>query len=300
MDQDAERGKPEELGPPWTILKILKWTTQFFASKGTSPSARLDAELLLAHVLGFERVKLYTNFDRPMSASELSAFRALIKRRALGEPVAYLVGSRGFWDFDLKTDRRALIPRPETEVLVELALKLLPADSDASFIDVGTGTGAIALAVARERPSLRVAASDISSAALSLARENADALGLSERVAFFEGDLFCSVDPSYFPAQMIASNPPYIAASARDTLMPDVKDFEPETALFSGVDGLDIIRRLVPAAFAALASGGYFLCEIGFDQGPALREILADAGFVDVAIRQDYARLDRVALGRKP
>ena len=300
MTDDASRTPPEELGPPWTILKILRWTTHFFEKKQASASPRLDAELLLAQVLGFERVELYTHFDRPMSAEELAAYRALIKRRADGEPVAYLTGSKGFWDIDLDVDKRALIPRPETEVLVEEALDLLDEDSGATVVDVGTGTGAIALAIASERPEVRLAATDVSNEAVELARHNAQKLGFDERVAIFAGDLLEPVPGTYLPAELIVSNPPYIGEEEREEVMVDVKDFEPTDALFAGEDGLDVVRRLVPQAFEALASGGHFMCEIGYQQGDAVRALFEEAGFVDVGIRQDYAGHDRVVKGRKP
>jgi release factor glutamine methyltransferase len=300
MSEDPATIPPEELGPPWTILKILRWTSHFFETKDATDSPRLDAELLLAHVLGFERIKLYTHFDRPMSEADLASYRALVKRRVAGEPVAYLLGSKGFWEIDLQVDERALIPRPETEVLVEEVLELVGEDSDATLVDVGTGSGAIALAVAYERPNLKVVATDISEQALALSRENADALGLAEQVIFTQGDLLEGVDPSLLPCEIIVSNPPYIAEDERDDVMIDVKNYEPDGALFAGADGLDVIRRLVPAAFDALESGGHFLCEIGYRQGEAVRGLLEEAGFVDVGVRKDYSDHDRVARGRKP
>ncbi len=300
MPQDPATTPPEELGPPWTLLKILRWTTHFFETKHASDSPRLDAELLLAHVLGFDRVKLYTHFDRPMSSDELARYRALIKRRVSGEPVAYLLGQKGFWSLDLKVDERALIPRPETEVIVEEALELVGEDDEATAVDVGTGTGAIALALAKERPKLKVVATDVSEDALELARQNAADLELDERVTFVNGDLLAGVDPSVLPCELVVSNPPYVAEDERDEVMIDVKDFEPEGALFAGADGLDVIRRLIPAAFEALESGGHFLCEHGYRQGDAMRELLEEAGFTDVHIRKDYAGHDRVARARKP
>ncbi len=296
----TESTPPDQLGPPWTILKILRWTTHFFEQKKVTDSARLDAELLLAHVLGFDRVKLYTHFDRPMSSEELVDYRALVKRRAQGEPVAYLLGTKGFWDLDLKVDRRALIPRPETEVLVEEVLALVDADTDATLVDVGTGTGAIALALAEERPRLRVAATDTSPDALALAAENAEALGLAERVHLFGGDLMSGVDADFFPCDFVVSNPPYIAEDERDEVMRDVKDYEPTGALFAGADGLDVIRRLIPAAYDALAPGGYVLCEMGYRQGAAVCELLDEAGFAAARIRKDYAGRDRIAIARRP
>lgn len=300
MSDDPATTPPEELGPPWTLLKILRWTTHFFETKDASSSPRLDAELLLARVLGFDRIKLYTHFDRPMSPEELTDYRALVKRRVQGEPVAYLLGTKGFWSLDLKVDERALIPRPETEVLVEEALELLSEDEDATVVDVGTGTGAIALALATERPGLRVVATDVSSDALDLARDNAALLDLDEQVEFVQGDMLAGVDPADLPCKMIVSNPPYVAEDERGEVMVDVKDYEPEGALFAGADGLDVIGPLVEAAFKALEPGGHFLCEIGYRQADAVRSLLEDAGFVDVAIRKDYSEHDRVACAKKP
>lgn len=286
-------------GPPWTVIKLLQWTTHYFEQHG-SQSARLDAEVLLAEVLGLSRVQLYTQFDRPMQAEELSAFRALVKRRANGEPVAYLLGYRSFWTMDLKVDSRVLIPRPETERLVELALERLPAQSMAMAVDVGTGSGAIALALALERPLLKVIATDIDADALALARENAAAYELSSRIRFLEGDLLDALDAQCGEVDLIASNPPYIADAQRELLMKDVRAFEPSGALFSGSEGLDAIRRLIPQAYTKLKCGGYFLCEIGYDQGEAVSALLSEQGFVDVQIQPDYAQLDRVAIGQKP
>ncbi|MBA2664760.1 MAG: peptide chain release factor N(5)-glutamine methyltransferase [Bradymonadaceae bacterium] len=288
-----------ELGPPWTILKILRWTTGYLAEK-QSDSPRLDAEVLLAHALNLERVQLYAQFDRPLLAEELTTVRALVKRRAAKEPIAYIVGSRGFWTIELKTDARALIPRPDTEVLVEAALELLAIDSEASVVDVGTGTGAIALALVTERPKLRMAATDLRADTLALAAENAELLGLTSRVHFFEGDLLEALDPSWAPLDMIVSNPPYIAVDQKPHLMGDVRDFEPELALFAGPEGLDVIRPLVAQAFAHLKPGGAFLCEIGYDQGSSVRALFEQAGFGQVLVRPDYARCDRVVIGKKP
>jgi release factor glutamine methyltransferase len=300
MSQDPATTPPEELGPPWTLLKILRWTTHFFETKDASDSPRLDAELLLAHVLDFDRVKLYTHFDRPMGSDELASYRALIKRRVSGEPVAYLLGTKGFWDIELDVDKRALIPRPETEVLIEEALELVGKDGEATLVDVGTGTGAIALVMAKERPNLRVIATDVSEDALALARQNAEKLELDERVGFALSDLLSGVAPEVLPVDIVVSNPPYVAEDERDEVMVDVKDYEPDGALFAGPDGLDVIRRLIPQAFDALASGGHFLCEHGWRQGDSMRELLEEAGFVDVYIRKDYSGHDRIARARKP
>ncbi|RAL22287.1 peptide chain release factor N(5)-glutamine methyltransferase [Lujinxingia litoralis] len=292
----------ETLGPPWTILKILRWTTDFLGERGCD-SPRVDAEILLGHALDLPRIQLYAQFDRPLIESELSAYRQMIKRRAAGEPVAYILGERGFWNITLKTDARALIPRPDTETLVEAALKLLPApdaDQELRLADIGTGTGAIALALAAERPDLRVAATDISAETLGLAKENAELLDLSDRVSFFQGDLLQALPADWHALDMLVSNPPYIGESEREELMRDVRDFEPAAALFSGEDGLDILRRLIPASLDVLKPGAYLLLEIGYRQGAAVTGLLEDAGFKDIDILPDLGGRDRVARARRP
>lgn len=284
--------------PTWTVLKILHWITGYLSEK-QSESPRLDAEIILAYALEIERIQLYVQFERELLPEELATIRALVKRRAAKEPIAYIVGTQGFWSLDLKTDSRALIPRPDTEILIEAALKLLAEDSTASVVDIGTGSGAIALSLAVERPGLRIAATDIDANTLELARENADLHGLGERVRFFYGDLLDALGSEWPTADMIVSNPPYIAEDQRATLMADVREFEPSGALFSGADGLDILRRLVVDAFTFLTPGGHLLCEIGYDQGSSAREIFEQAGFKNVEVRKDYGGNDRVVLGQK-
>jgi release factor glutamine methyltransferase len=282
---------------PLTILEILERTTPFLRRRG-SPSPRLDAELLLAHVLDLERIQLYTQFDRPLLPDELSAYREIIRRRAKGTPCAYLTGHRAFWTIELHVDSRVLIPRPDTETLVEAALKRVPSD-DARIVDVGTGSGAIALALAAERPNLRIAATDLSEDALVVARLNAERLGLADRVAFLHGDLLAPLG-DFLPADMILSNPPYIGESERPDLDPGVVDFEPGLALFSGADGLDLIRRLIPSSLGALCPGGLLLIEIGHTQGPAVCALFEAAGFQQIETLEDLGRRDRVVLGVAP
>ncbi|TXD31415.1 peptide chain release factor N(5)-glutamine methyltransferase [Lujinxingia vulgaris] len=292
----------EKLGPPWTILKILRWTTDFLGERGVD-SPRVDAEVLLSYALDLPRIQLYAQFDRPLIESELATYRAMIKRRATGEPVAYIIGERDFWSITLKTDARALIPRPDTETLVEAALKVLPTADESTRLrvaDIGTGTGAIALALATERPDLDLAATDQAAPTLELAKENADALDLSDRVSFFQGDLLDALPAEWRSLDMLVSNPPYIGTTEREQLMRDVRDFEPEGALFSGEDGLDILRRLIPASFNALKPGAFLLLEIGYRQGSAVTALLEDAGFEEIAILPDLAGHDRVARARRP
>lgn len=288
----------ESWGPPWTILKLLQWTTSFLQDRSETP--RLDAELLLAHSLDLGRMQLYMSYDRPLLPQELESYRALIKRRGRGEPVAYITGERAFWTLDLKVDSRALIPRPDTEVLVEEALKRLDEDAPGPIIDVGTGTGAIILAIASERSAARLAATDSSPQALALAAENARALGFEQRIAFFEGDLLTPLEEGLLPAQMILSNPPYITCAEYADLMVDVRDFEPRQALEAGSEGLDIYERLIPMAFDNLLTGGYLICEIGYTQSLAVQTLFANAGFEDIALRRDYGDQPRVVSGRRP
>ena len=299
MAREKDLG-PGELGPPWTVLKLLRWTTGYFEEKGVTKTPRLDADLLLADVLGLERVQLYARVESEVEPADRKAFRALVKRRAEGEPVAYLVGHREFWQLDLETDDRALIPRPETEVLVEVALEKLPEpEGDLRVADIGTGTGAVAFALAGERPDIRILATDNSEEALELAGENAEALGLDERVGLVESDLFESIPPEWGPFDLIVANPPYVPEEDRDEVMIDVRQHEPEEALFAGPDGLAVLERLIPQAYERLAEGGWFATEIGHQQGERVAELFADAGFDEVEVRQDYSDHDRVVVGRK-
>ena len=289
-----------KLGPPWTTLKILRWTQGYF-EKNEIDNPRFEAELLLSHALDLDRMMLYAYFERPLSGEELDTYRAMVKRRVANEPVAYITGSRGFWSIDLKTDARALIPRPDTETLVSGALDFLPEGEKKRVLDIGTGTGAVALALAHDRPEIEVAATDISQDALALARENAAALELTERVTFFEGDLLGALSGEWASGtiDVIVSNPPYVGTSEMDLMDESVKKYEPETALYAGEDGLDVIRRLVPQAYDRLEEGGSFLCEIGFRQGAAVKELFEGQGFKEVKVLKDLGKNDRVVVGRR-
>jgi release factor glutamine methyltransferase len=278
---------------PWTIKRVLAWTTGFFKEKGLD-SARLDAELIIADALNITRIQIYTDHERPLHPEELTAIRDRVRRRARHEPVAYIVGSRGFRDLDLAVDPRVLIPRPETELLVDVALARLSGVADPVVVDVGTGSGAIALSIAQARPDARVVAVDTSPEALAVARENAKRNEVTN-VEFVHGDLLADVGG---PVHLVASNPPYIPSADIDGLMPDVRDFEPRLALDGGPDGLDVIRRLIPAAASRLAPGGALVMEIGHDQGDALRHLLAS--WSDVHVHADLAGLDRVVEATRP
>jgi release factor glutamine methyltransferase len=257
---------------------------------------RHEAELLLLQVLERDRSWLFAHATDAVDAPTEAAFQALLQRRLVGEPVAYLLGHRGFWTLDLAVTPATLIPRPETERLVELALERLPPDRPVRVADLGTGSGAIALALASERPHAQVLATDLSAAALAVATANAARLGLG-RVGFRQGAWFEPLAGERF--DLIASNPPYIADSDPHLTRGDLR-FEPATALASGHDGLDDIRTIIADAPAHLLPGGWLLLEHGWDQGKAIRALLTAAGFADVATALDLEHRDRVSLGRWP
>lgn len=265
--------------------------TALLSAEGVE-SARLDAELLVAHVLGTDRSRLFLSPDRPLTAAQKHALADIVRRRVEDrESVAHLLGVRGFRYLDLTVDGRALIPRPETELLVELALEL---PRGATVIDVGTGSGAIALAVADERPDLTVHATDVSPDALALARENAARLG--SPVTFHEGDLLAGLGDTLTASYLaVLSNPPYIPLGEHDELPPEVRRHDPHLALFGGDDGLDVIRRLIPAAWDARAD--VLAIEVGQGQPPAVELLLRDAGFARTEVRDDLAGIGRVVVG---
>lgn len=257
---------------------------------------RHEAELLLLHVLGKPRSWLFAHATDPVETGDAVAFHALLARRVAGEPVAYLLGHRGFWTLDLAVSPATLIPRPETELLVELALARLPVDTALAVADLGTGSGAIALALASERPQVDVTATDLSAAALDMARGNAARNGLA-RVRFVQGAWFAPLQGMRF--DLIASNPPYIASNDPHLQQGDLRH-EPATALASGIDGLDDIRLIVAGAGAHLLPGGWLLIEHGWDQGAAIRALFEHAGFEQVHTERDLEQRDRVTRGCLP
>ena len=255
---------------------------------------RIDAEHLLLCVLDRSPTWLFMHLDDGIDAGRRAAFAALVERRGAGEPVAYLTGSRGFWTLDLEVTPATLVPRADTELLVELALASLPVDAAIRVADLGTGSGAIALAIARERPRARVIAIDASADALDVARRNAVRNAVAN-IEWRHGDWFAVLQGECF--DLIASNPPYIAVGDPHLHEGDLR-FEPMSALASGADGLDDIRRIIADAPAHLVEGGMLLLEHGFDQGAAARALLLAAGFTAVGTRQDVEARDRVSSGR--
>ncbi|HUM13660.1 MAG TPA: peptide chain release factor N(5)-glutamine methyltransferase [Myxococcaceae bacterium] len=282
---------------PWTVRRVLGWTATHFEKLGLD-SPRLTAELLLTHVLGSSRVRLYTDLDRPLEAAELAAYRALIARRAAGEPTSYLTGTREFYGRAFAVDPRVLVPRPETELLVEAVLQGLPGEAEVRLLDLCTGTGCVGITLALERPRARVVATELSPGAAEVARANAAALGVAERFEVRVGDLFAPVEGEP-PFHAIAANPPYVPRGDIPTLSPEVRR-EPALALDGGPDGLDVVRRIAAVAPRWLVPGGLLAMEIGDRQGPTVRSLLEAAGYGSVRIERDLARHDRLALGTHP
>lgn len=281
----------------WTIRRVLTWTTGHFEKKDVD-APRLTAELLLSHVLGCTRVRLYVDLDRPLQQAELSRFRALIERRMAGEPTQYLIGFKEFYNRRFQVDARVLIPRPETELLVESVLRHLPPETPVRVLDLCTGSGCIAISVAAERPQASVWAVDLSPGAAEVARTNAESLGVGARVTVREGDLFAPLPPET-RFHVLVSNPPYVEAGELPGLQREVQR-EPRLALDGGEDGLDLVRRIVARAQEHLLPGGLLALEIGEKQGPATLALLESAGFEQARIERDLERRDRFALGVRP
>lgn len=280
----------------WTIRSVLQWTQGFFKDKNLD-SPRLDAELLVGDALKIDRVRLYTDFERPLTDPELADIRERVRRRGRSEPVAYITGRRGFWKLDFAVDGRVLIPRPDTERLIELALEALKGRERPRVVDVGTGSGAIAVSIAHERPDAVVLAIDLSADALAAAEANALTHGVGN-VTFARGDV---LEPARdFSPDLIVSNPPYIDSAECETLMPDVRLYEPRMALDGGPDGLVIIRRLVAQAGTLLTPGGGLIFEIGHEQGESASAVMrSDARFEAITVHKDYGQSDRVVSGRR-
>ena len=279
-----------------TVRELLGPTREYLEGKGVR-SPRLDAEYLLAHVLGIKRLELYLDHDRPLEPAEVDRLRDLVRRRGRREPLAYVLGSWSFYGLELKCDARALVPRPETEILVEHCLALL-ADSEAPrVVDVGTGTGAIALALAARLPGAGVTAIDISPGALALAAENAAANALDERVEMLEGDLLAPVAGRAF--DLVVSNPPYV--SPGDEVDPEVAEYEPAAlAIYAADEGRAVLARLAIEAIPALRPGGHLAAELGDGQAPWFAERLAALGYESVAITRDLRGVERVVSARRP
>jgi release factor glutamine methyltransferase len=293
-----------QVSGPWTVRRLLEWTSSFFARKEVD-APRLAAELLLAHVLDVPRLKLYTDYERPLSDKELSGYRALVQRAGEHEPIAYLTGRAHFFNMEFEVSPAVLIPRPDTETLVENVLQL--ARNTAGFesprvLDLCTGSGCIAAAIANGIKGANVIATDISEAAVEVARRNIERLGLADRVTVELGDLFEPVArlPDPQPFNLIVANPPYIPSGDVEKLDRNVREYEPVTALDGGIDGLVVHRRIFEGAVERLVPGGRLYVEIQFDQGPAVREIAeSHAEYEDVRLLKDFAGHQRVLTARR-
>jgi release factor glutamine methyltransferase len=286
----------------WTVLRLLTWTTDYLKSNG-SGSPRLDAEVLLAHARGCERIMLYAAFDQYVDDDTRAKFRELVKRRAAGEPVAYLIGRREFYSLNFRVTPDVLIPRPETEFVVVAVLDALKSfatsefriqNSDLLLADVGTGSGAIAVSVAKHEPAAKLVATDISAPALAIAKENAATHGVTDRIEFLEGDLLTPL-PAEPRFAVIASNPPYIGEAEISTLAPSVINHEPRRALIAGPTGTEVIERLIPQAAECLLPGGWLILEISPIIINRVVDLIAtDGRFEPATITKDLANLARV------
>jgi release factor glutamine methyltransferase len=295
-------------GEVWTIARVLRWATEDLTRRGLLDSPRLDVEILLGHALGLERVRLIVDSNRPLSPEELTRFREMLVRRRRSEPIAYILGEREFYGMRFSVNQHVLIPRPDTETLVTVAIERTRGQHlFGRALDVCTGSGCVAVAFAKERPTWHVIGSDISAEALEVARKNALRLGAVWNVAFVESDLLASVpgntrgdDVGELRFDLIMANPPYIPDAEVLTLSADVRNFEPHGALCGGADGLGILRRLVKAAPGRLVPGGVLAMEVGAGQAERVAKGLAAFGFSDVQQARDYGGIDRVVSGRWP
>jgi release factor glutamine methyltransferase len=281
-----------------TIAGVLHEAVSVLGEAG-SPTPRLDAEVLLAACLRIDRLQFYTHAEKEVTPEATEVYAGWLQRRIKGEPVAYIIGVKEFWSLPFQVTPAVLIPRPETEVLVEEALAVMSErpGTDWQVLDIGTGGGAIAVALAAEREDVQVTATDLSGEALSVAKVNAEQNGVKERIRFLRGDLFAPVTGQY---DLIVSNPPYISHRDFDLLPPGIRNYEPAGALLAGEDGTEVHRNLIDRGAAFLKSGGWLLMEMGEDQGPKLKTYLNEHGGYDtVGIRSDYGGAERVAKARR-
>jgi len=286
----------------WTIQKLLNWTTEYLTQKGVD-SPRLSAELLLSSVLGLKRIELYTQYSRIVEEEHLAKLRELVKRAGQHEPIAYLVGKTEFYSIEFEVTPDCLIPRPETELLVQRAIEFLRQRTSPRHVcDLCTGCGTIAVAIAKNVPDARVVATDLCAAALGVAAGNVKKYQLEERVELFHGDLFEPLIPQFdvTPFDLIACNPPYVSAAEYAELEKNVKDYEPRAALYGGVDGMDLYRRICEQVGPFLKPDGALLLEIGYKQGPAVRAMLEQTGlFPSIKVDKDLIGHDRIVIAKR-
>jgi release factor glutamine methyltransferase len=283
----------------WTIQKLLNWVTEYFNGKGID-APRLSAELLLSHVLNLKRIELYTQFNRIVEQDKLTELRELVKRAAEHEPIAYLTGKKEFYSLEFEITRNCLIPRPETELLVERAIEFLrKRNGPQSICDLCTGCACVAISIARNFANCQVVATDISGPALEVAERNITKHGLGNRIKLLKGDLFEPIIPGLGPAKfdLIVCNPPYVSEPEFAKLAKNVRDYEPKIALAAGHDGLDVIKRIVAETGQFLKPSAALMLEIGNEQGFAVQKLLENSGgFENISIEKDYNNLDRLAV----
>ncbi len=297
------QNQPAAKNTKWTILKLVEWTTTYFNSRGVE-SPRASAEILLAHALNLNRIDLYLRYDQPLCDDELERYKALIKRRVKREPVSYILGSKEFWSLDLAVTPDVLIPRPETESLVETALSLI---TDAGLnaapkriLELGTGSGAIVLAMASQQPGHLYFASDLFPEAAGVAKQNAMRHGCDDLIQFFVGDWLGPVKTGIQLFDMIISNPPYVRSGILPELQPEIYNYEPLKALDGDSDGLSCLRKIIGSAHGFLDRGGFLLLEIGYDQKEAVQEVIDSCGnYEQVVFSKDYGGIYRVVRMRK-
>jgi len=286
----------------WTIQKLLNWVTEHFTDKGID-SPRLSAELLISHVVGLKRIELYTQFDKAIDKQQLDRLHELVERAGQNEPVAYLTGKTEFYSLELNVTADCMIPRPETELLVERAIEFLRKRTGKQFIcDLCTGCGCIAVAIAKNFTNAGIIATDISDAALNIAAKNVEKHQLGKRIRLLCGDLFDPIVPQLDVGKfdLIVCNPPYVSTAEFEKLDKNIKDYEPKLALFAGDDGLDIYRRIIEKADRFLKPDAALMLEIGFAQGKAIKELLEQAGtFGEIRIEKDPHDNDRIATAIK-
>ena len=286
----------------WTIQKLLNWITKHLTDKGVD-SPRLSAELLLGHVVGLKRIELYTQFDRPVTKQQLDRLHDLVERASQHEPIAYLIGKTEFYSLELNITADCMIPRPETELLVERAIEFLRTRRRQQFVcDLCTGSGCIAVAIAKNFPDAEIIATDISDAALSVAAKNVERYQLGERIKLLCGDLFEPIVPQLDidKFDLIVCNPPYTKACEFESLEKNIKAYEPRIALYAGEDGLDAYRRIIEKVDIFLKPDAALMLEIGYSQGQVVRELLEQAGcFGEVTIEKDFHNNDRIVIAEK-
>ena len=282
----------------WTVMRLIDWTKDHFAKAGLE-NPRLEAEVLLCHVVGMTRVELYTKYATIPGAESLARFKALIRRRIAGEPTQHLTNKAEFYGVPLYVDDRVLIPRPESERLVDVALETIDRETETTIADLCTGSGCIAVALARSLPAARILAIDISVDALEVARRNVEDIGLADRITLTEGDLTAPLRDAGRAGtlDMIVANPPYVRSDEVETLAVEIRDHEPRAALVAGPEGTEFHRRIAGGAPEMLRDGGALIMEIGEDQGPAVTGMMKMAGFREVKLTKDLSSRDRVASG---